>query len=136
MHAKKPQIAAAGSTVNAIAGITPFGHGFNRSRVRALGIVLAAALAVAGLALAEQSGRASMALHRRPDAALRQCRLRRHRAGVPERRDQHSGVSVHAQAPEARQAASQRHRPVVQYRVLVQQAAGRRAEQTLPIAQV
>ncbi|OPZ50822.1 MAG: hypothetical protein BWY92_00605 [Firmicutes bacterium ADurb.BinA052] len=70
MHAKKPQIAAAGSTVNAIAGITPFGHGFNRSRVRALGIVLAAALAVAGLALAEQSGRASMALHRRPDAAL------------------------------------------------------------------
>ena len=69
---------------------------------------------------------------RRSDAAVRQRRGGRYRAGVPERRHQHPGLPVHAQAPRRHEAAAQRHRPVVQHRVLLLQAAGGRAQQGVP----
>ncbi len=62
MPAKKPQIALAESVINTISGLAPFGHGFSRNRIRIMGIVLAAALAVTGLALSEGSSRVSIAL--------------------------------------------------------------------------
>lgn len=57
MDAKQQRIAEV-----AIAARAPFGRGFSRDRIRIIGIVLAAALAVAGLALAEGSSRVSIAL--------------------------------------------------------------------------
>ena len=62
MHTKKPWMA--------VSGLAPLGRGFTRSHVRVLGIVLAAALAVAGLSLAEGSGQASLALRGEPGVAL------------------------------------------------------------------
>ena len=62
MHTKKPWMA--------VSGLAPLGRGFTRSHVRVLGIVLAAALAVAGLSLAEGSGQASLALRGGPGIAL------------------------------------------------------------------
>ena len=62
MHTKKPWMA--------VSGLAPLGRGFTRSHVRVLGIVLAAALAVAGLSLAEGSGQASLALRGGPGVAL------------------------------------------------------------------
>ena len=62
MHTKKPWMA--------VSGLAPLGRGFTRSHVRVLGIVLAAALAVAGLSLAEGSGQASLALRGEPGLSL------------------------------------------------------------------
>lgn len=61
MRAKKWQKGTADHLVNA-AGLAPFGRGFSRSRMRVAGIVLAAAVAAFGLALAEGPRQASAAL--------------------------------------------------------------------------
>ena len=73
MRAKRRRIpiAVADSIASTTAGLAPFGRGFSRSRVRVLGIVMAAALAVAGLSIAEGPGRASIAQRGVPGTAPR-----------------------------------------------------------------